>query len=195
MGQAVQETRRNVGWLTRGTLAALAATGALASAGAAAAPDEASKSATVALALCQKLEQAKLQYVAARDPKDPSRYVAAMHFPGQQLMVVSARYAAPALLNEKIFQRKYQDAYIDLNSASERATRIIFEDLKANGFVRAKAKDQPPDAYEVDGKRVVFDFDWRRQKMSEGDYFKVLATADEEYARLVGLLLDEVKKP
>src|SRR5262245_19579999 len=99
MRQAVGELRRDSGRVARRIGAALAA-GVLATAGAAAAPDDGSKSATAALALCKQLEQAKLQYVAARDPKDPARYVAAMHFPGQQLMVVSAKYGAPALLNE-----------------------------------------------------------------------------------------------
>jgi hypothetical protein len=185
--------RREAGGGIRRTLVAAAGIAATA-ATLGAARDEPSKSAPVAVALSQRLEQAKLQYIAARDPNDPSRYVAAMHFPGLQLMVVSARYAAPSLINEKILQRKYQEAYIDLNSASERGTRVIFEDLKANGIVRTKVKDQPPDAYEREGKRLVFDFDWRKQKLSEDEYFKTLSAADEEYARILGLLLEEAKK-
>jgi hypothetical protein len=194
---AQQDAQRKTGACTRGRrlVSTLVTAACLPVFTAAAAPEEASKSAPVAQALCKHLEQAKLQYIAARDPSDPSRYVAAMHFPGLQLMVVSAKYAAPSLLNEKIIQRKYQDAYIDLNSASERATRIIFEDLKANGMARTKVKDQPPDAYEVQGKRVVFDFDWRKQKITEDDYFKALTRADDEYARVLTLLLEEAKKP
>jgi len=194
MRQEGQRPGVDVGAIRR-ALAAAAAAGCFAvGAGADAAPDEPSKSAPLALELCQKLEQAKLQYIAARDPNDPSRYVAAMHFPGLQLMVVSARYSAPSLLTEKIIQRKYQDAYLDLNSASERATRVIYEDLKANGLARTKVKDQPPDAYEANGKRVVFDFDWRKQKITQDDYFKALSAADAEYARILGLLLEEAKR-
>ena len=119
-----------------------------------------------------------------------------MHFPGQQLMVVSAKYAAPSLLNEKLIQRKYQDAYVDLNSASERATRIIFEDLKANGIARTKMKDQPPDAYEAQGKTGRL-----RLRLAQAEDARKTTTsrrstrADEEYARVLALLLEEAKKP
>ena len=88
--------------------------------------------------------------------------------PGSQLMIVSARYGAPALLNEKVLLGKFQDAYIDLNSASEAATRVIVEDLRADGFALTKRKDMLRDSFEANGKRVVFDFDWRKQKLTEG---------------------------
>ncbi|HEY8551433.1 MAG TPA: hypothetical protein VIL35_15860 [Vicinamibacterales bacterium] len=154
----------------------------------------ASKSAATAAALAQQLEKNKMQYIATRDPKEEGRYIAAAHFPGS-LMVISATYAAPVLLNEKLLTRKYQEAYIDLNSASEPASRIFIEDLQANGFTLKKVKDGPIDAYEVGGKRIVFDFDWRKQKMSEEEYFATLQKADEQYARMLALLLEEAKRP
>src|SRR5688572_1678656 len=72
-----------------------------------------SKSASHAVALAKQLEQAKLQYIATKDPTEPGRFVAAMHLPGSQLMIVSAKYASPALLNEKLLLGRFQDAYID----------------------------------------------------------------------------------
>ncbi len=152
-----------------------------------------SKSAPAVEALVRRLEESKLQYIAARDPSEPGRFVAAVHFPGIQLMLVSARYAAPALLNEKLLGRRYQDAYVDLNSASERESRVFVEDLMADGFSLTKPKNPVNDAYEVKGKRVVFDFDWRKQKLSEKEYFALLTTADEQYARMLALLLAEAK--
>ena len=107
-----------------------------------------------AAALAKQLAQAKLQYIATKDPTDPGRFVAAMHVPGTQLMIVSARYGAPALLNEKVLLGKFQDAYIDLNSASEAATRVIVEDLRADGFALTKGKDMLRDSFESNGKRV-----------------------------------------
>jgi hypothetical protein len=154
-----------------------------------------SKSAPAVAELVRRLEEAKLQYIAAKDPSDPNRFVAAVHFPGIQLMVISARYAAPALLNEKLLGRRYQDAYVDLNSASERDSRVFVEDLLANGLTLTKTKDEPNDAYEEKGKRVVFDFDWRKQKLSEKEYFALLTSADEHYSRMLGLLLAEAKQP
>ena len=154
-----------------------------------------SKSAAQAAALTKQLEQVKLQYIATKDPSDPGRFVAAMHLPGQQLMIVSAKYASPALLNEKVLLGKFQDAYIDLNSASEAATRVIVADLRADGFPMAKNKDTVRDSYESSGKRVVFDFDWRKQKLTQAEYFTTLEQADAQYARMLELLLAEAQKP
>jgi hypothetical protein len=153
------------------------------------------KSAGAAVTLAKQLEQAKLQYIATRDPAEEGRFIAAMHFPGTNLMVISAKYSAPVLLNEKLIQRKFQDAYIDLNAASDRASRIFVEDLLANGFTLSKVKGQPFDAFESRGKRIVFDFDWKKQKLTQDEYLAALADADEQYARMLGLLLAEAKKP
>ena len=153
-----------------------------------------SKSSVQAAALAKQLAEAKLQYIATKDPSDPGRFVAAMHLPGAQLMIVSARYGAPALLNEKVLLGKFQDAYIDLNSASEAATRIIVEDLRADGFALSKGKDTLRDSFESNGKRVVFDFDWRKQKLTEAEYFSTLEAADTQYARMLALLIAEAQK-
>jgi hypothetical protein len=155
--------------------------------------EQASKSGPLAQALSQQLEQAKLQYIAARDPSEEGRFIAAMHLAGLQLLVISAKYAAPPLITEKLIQGKYQDAYIDLSSASERASRIIIDDLRANGLPRTKQKDQVADVYEAGGKRVVFDFDWRKQKLTEEEYAKALDAAETQYSRMLTLLLERAK--
>ena len=172
-----------------------AALGILLTASMAAAQAKPSKSAAQAAALAKQLEQVKLQYIATKDPSDPGRFVAAMHLPGSQLMIVSAKYASPALLNEKVLLGKFQDAYVDLNSASEAATRVIVEDLRADGFPMSKNKDTVRDSYESGGKRVVFDFDWRKQKLTQAEYFTTLEQADAQYARMLELLLAEAQKP
>jgi hypothetical protein len=173
----------------------LAATLAVALAAPAAAEDpKTSKSAVQAAALAKQLAQAKLQYIATKDPTEPGRFVAAMHLPGAQLMLVSARYGAPTLLNEKVLLGKFQDAYIDLNSASEAATRIIVEDLRADGFALTKGKDMMRDSFESNGKRVFFDFDWRKQKLTQAEYFSTLEAADTQYARMLELLIAEAQK-
>ena len=173
----------------------LAATVGLAGVASAADDGKASKSSVQAAALAKQLTQAKLQYIATKDPTEPGRFVAAMHVPGSQLMIVSAKYGAPALLNEKVLLGKFQDAYIDLNSASEAATRIIVEDLRADGFALAKSKDALRDSFESNGKRVIFDFDWRKQKLSQAEYFSTLEAADSQYARMLELLIAEASKP
>ena len=157
--------------------------------------DQESKSAGIAKELATQLDSAKLSHIAARDPEDPTRFVAAMYFPGMQIVTVSGKYSVPVLLNEKLLQRKYQDIYVDLSSASERTSRITIEDLRCDGlpFVRSKAGG-PADAWEQGTTRVVFDWDWKKQKLTEKDFLDKLSAADAQYARILGLLLAEAKK-
>ena len=185
---AMRVRRMALGTLMMATLAVAVA------APAAAEDAKPSKSSVQAAALAKQLAQAKLQYIATKDPTEPGRFVAAMHLPGSQLMIVSARYGAPALLNEKVLLGKFQDAYIDLNSASEAATRIIVEDIRADGFALAKSKDMMRDSFEANGKRVIFDFDWRKQKLTQAEYFSTLEAADTQYARMLELLIAEAQK-
>jgi hypothetical protein len=154
-----------------------------------------SKSSVAAAALTKALDKAKLQYFAAKDPAEPGRYVAAMLIPGNSMMLVSAKYASPALLNEKLLLGRFQDAYAELNAASELASRIICEDMRADGFTLTKTKDLARDSYETGGKRVVFDFDWRKQKLTQAEYFSTLEQADAQYARMLELLVAEAQKP
>jgi hypothetical protein len=162
---------------------------------AAAKDDTPSKSGPLAAALSKQLGADKMQYIAARDPNEEGRWVAAMHLAGVQISVISAKYAAPELLREKLLTSKYQDIYVDLSSASDRASRVIIDDLQGNGLARSKPKNPPFDAYEAAGKKVTFDFDWRKQKITQEEFFKTLEAADDQYARILGLLMDEAKKP
>jgi hypothetical protein len=40
----------------------------------------------------------------------------------------------------------------------------------------------------------VFDFDWKKQKLSEKDFYDKLSAADAAYTRILGILLAEAKK-
>src|SRR5258707_1394170 len=75
--------------------------------------------------LAAALAAAKLDSVAAKDPDQPDRYVAALYVPGRQLLVVSARYAVPVLLNEKLAKKDYREIYLDLYSASIAETKVF----------------------------------------------------------------------
>jgi len=174
---------------------ALALGGILARTGIASASDGApSKSSALAKELAQQLDQAKLEHIAARDPEDPTRFIGAMYFPGLQLITVSGKYSVPVLINEKLLNHNYKDVYIDLSSASERASRITVEDLRADGLPTARLKDGPADSFDQGGTSLVFDFDWKKAKLSQDEYLKKITAADEQYAKLLTLLLAEVKK-
>lgn len=153
-----------------------------------------SRSAGVAKELAQALDTAKLEAFAAKDPSHPDQYVAALYFSGAQLLVVSARYQAPVLLDEKIGQRNYRDVYIDLNSASIRDTKNFIEDLGANGLQPKREGNQPFDTVDLPTGQYVFDGDYKRQKLTEEDYQKAFAAADEKYVKMLTVLLGAVRK-
>ena len=133
------------------------------------------------------------RFIAAEDPSDPSRFVAAMLLPDLQLLLVSAAYRAPVLLRERVLTRKYQEAYQDLQAASVTDGKIVIEDLLANGLVARPAKGQGPDAATLSGKAFTFDGLWRKAKVSEADYTTAFEKAQKEYARVLGLLIAQAR--
>jgi hypothetical protein len=141
------------------------------------------------------LEQKKLDSVAARDPKAADTFVAALYFPGAQLLVVGAKYSAPALLTEKILRGQYRDVYIDLNAATDPATKVVIEDLYADGLRSRRKNEQPPDAI-TKGASEQFPFDgqWRKRKVSEDEYLRTFSEAETQYGRMLELLIAELKR-
>lgn len=135
------------------------------------------------------------RFIAAEDPTDHTRFVAAMLLPDLQLMLVSAAYKAPVLLRERVLTRKYQDAYQDLQAASIAEGKIVIEDLLANGLAVKPAKGQAPDFATIAGRTVTFDGQWRKAKIAEADYSTTYTKAEQEYTRLLALLIAQAKVP
>src|SRR4029453_4616677 len=98
------------------------------------------KSAAAAKELAQALDGAKLEAIAAADPSEPGTFVAALYFPCSQTLLVSSKYAAPALLTDKIAKQNSRDVYIDLNSASVAGSKVFVIDTNVDGSV-AKPKE------------------------------------------------------
>jgi hypothetical protein len=145
--------------------------------------------------LTSLLEQKKLDSVAARDPTGADAFVAALYFPGAQLLIVHARYSAPVLLNEKILRGNYRDVYIDLNAATDPATKVIIEDLYADGLRSRRSDSQPPDAITKGSKeQFAFDGQWRKRKLSEDEYLRTFSEAETQYSRMLELLIGELKR-
>ncbi len=153
-----------------------------------------SRSTALAKELATLLDQAKLDAMAARDPSSPDTYVAALYFTGSQLLVVSARYAVPVLLNEKLAKKDYREVYIDLNSASIAGTKVFVVDLLAEGLKSRRADEKSFDTYETASQRLVCDGDWKAQKMTEEQYMKAFADADAAYAKMLSVLIAQAKK-
>jgi hypothetical protein len=156
---------------------------------------QASKSAALAKELTAALDAAKLDAIAAKDPSEPDGFVGALYFPGVQLLVVSAKYSAPLAMTEQLSKKNYREVYLDLSSASVAGTKVFVEDLAANGLLAKVDDNQPFDTYELaGGKRMPLDGNWREQQLSEEEYMKAFAAADEQYSKMLSALLAEVKK-
>ena len=151
-----------------------------------------SRSGPLARELAELMVAQQLGAVAARDPDTPDRFVAALLFPDVQLLVVSARYAAPSLLQEQLDKRAYNEIYISLQQAAIADSKVFFQDLEADGL-HAKAQAAVDVMYERMVNQTVFDGNPRVHKMTEAAYAEKLAAADAAYSRLLALLIGELK--
>jgi hypothetical protein len=153
-----------------------------------------SKSAPLAKELTQLLDQSKLTTIAAKDSQGEGQYVAAMYFPGSQLLVVGARYAVPVLLDAKLNEAKYMDVYIDLNSASVAGTKVFVSDLMGDGLKARPGDEEPFDTYEAGGQTTSFDHNLKAQGLTEDEYMKRFADADARYTHMLTVLVNQLKK-
>jgi hypothetical protein len=153
-----------------------------------------STSAPLAKELATALGAAKIDNIAAKDPASPDTYIGALYIPDVELVVISGRYSAPVLLDARLTKKEYKDLYLDLNGASMPGTKVLVEDVGADGL-NAKRKENPPfDSFEARGKSTVFDGDWNKQKLSEEDYLRTFSEADTRYSQMLTALLAQLKK-
>lgn len=153
-----------------------------------------SESAKVAKQLAAALDAAKADSIAAKDPTRPGTYVAALYFPGAQLLVISAQYSAPTLLDQKLAKKEYREIYLDLYGAPMPGTKVFIEDFGADGFKVKPENDSVPDSCEASGKRTAFDGNWNAQKLSESEYQQSFTTAAGAYSKMLTALLEQLTK-
>ena len=96
------------------------------------------------------------------------------------------------MLVEKIKQKNFRDVYIDLSSASIAGSKVFVIDTGVDGLA-IKPGDAGADSYEHGPKEVLFDGDWRKSKLSEEDYRKTFAEADQRYTKMLSLLASQAK--
>jgi hypothetical protein len=149
-----------------------------------------SKSAPLAKQLAQLLDASKLDSIAAADPNNGS-FVAALYIPGTQLLVVSGKFNSPTGANERIKNKEYRDLYMDLQGAALPGSRLFASDVSCDGLVKGNG-DGASDSWDAANKSLTFE-GHKKAKMSEDEYAKAFADADEQYARILTLLLAQVK--
>ena len=143
-----------------------------------------SKSADLAKQLAQLLDEKKIDAIAAADA-EPGSFIAALYFPGTQLLAVSAKYSAPQLLNEKLAKKDYRDVYVDLSSASTPGTKVFVMDTFADGLVAKPKGDSPADSVDMPNGSTSFDGDAKKAK--------TFSDADAAYVKILQALIAKLK--
>lgn len=152
----------------------LAAVCALAVVVGAGGPALAQESAGLATELAELLSAAGLEAIAAKDTEGTDRFVAALAFPGQ-LLVVSARYEVPMYVEAKIVKAQYREVYIDLNAASIAETKVLITDVGADGL---SAEGDAVDMLDTGSGPSKFDGD---------------PAADAQYSRMLRALIAQAR--
>lgn len=143
--------------------------------------------------LAQLLDQKKLDSIAAPDPDAPGTYIGALYFPGTQLLVVEAQYAAPAMLNDLLGRKDFRGVYVELSSASVVSSKVFVMDALANGLAFKPSGGAPADSIERATVVTAFDGNWKKAKISEADYAKAFTDADAAYTRVLQILIKQLK--
>jgi hypothetical protein len=170
--------------------------------GVAALPAQSQAPATAAKAkeLAGLLQAKKLEAIAARVPGDSGRYVAALLIPNIQLLTVTALHGRPMDTEYYLYNKDFKTAYIDLNSSSLVTERIVVDDALGDGLVALPGKSLAHDAIVKGSSRQIFDGDFadprrkNQKKISQDDYMKAFGEAEQQYLKVLGILIDELKK-
>jgi len=148
----------------------------------------ANQSAPLARDLVAALEAASLDSIAAADPMEEGRFVAALHVPGQ-LLVISAKHPSMTAIAQRITAGLYRDVYLDLQGTPTAEGKFFVQDTGEDGIVNAPRGQGSIDVVYRDGKTtIVFNGDARAQGMNGAEYDKALDQADADYARALGVL-------
>lgn len=156
-------------------------------------PAQESKSADLARQLAQLLDDKKMDAIAAPDAATPGAFIAALYFPGTQLLAVSAKYAAPQLLSDKLAKKDYRDIYVDLSSASVAGSKVFVMDTFADGLVAKPKGDSPADSVERAAGSTSFDGEPKKAKMSDADYAKAFDECEAAYVKMLATLIAKLK--
>jgi len=132
-----------------------------------------------------------LDAIAAQDPEQPDRFVAALLIPNSQLLVVSATYPNPGELQAQLAQKNYRDVYAALQQPVAQQTRIFFIDAGCDGL--RSGGDAVDIMYEKGTQQTLFDGRWKPQGLTEAAYTKKVESAEHDYSRLLSILVASIK--
>ena len=147
------------------------------------------KSAQLVKQLVSAMSARQLDAIAAPDPDEPGRFVAALTFPEVQLLAVSSRHRAADYITQQIGKKQFREVYVMLQEGSA-STRLTVHDMGCDGIVPGGVDI----LYEGANEKIRFDGKWADQSLTEAAYLEKQKDADEKYSRVLTILLDAVKK-
>ena len=153
---------------------------ALGLAASAAAQRQTGTSAATVKELANLLESHKQTAIAAKDPQSGA-FVAALFYPGVQLLVVTGTPIAPSAVEAQLAAKNFQDVYAALQDGAAQTGRLFVQDLGADGL------NDGGDSIDVvydQGQQTLFDGNPRSHKLSAKAYHDAFTSAD---ARANGL--------
>ena len=162
----------------------------------------AATSAAKAKELAALMQSKKLEAFAAKVPEQPARYAAVLLSPGVQMTLVSSTYERFSDIDYRIYYKDFMNAYMDLRTGVLAKDRVIIEDHKCDGLLPAPGKEAAPDIVEGGTAPRTFDGDFadpkkraaKPPKISPDEYLKLYTDNDAAYAKLLDVLLAELKK-
>jgi hypothetical protein len=154
----------------------------------------ASESQAAAKTLTDELGRRGITVVAAKDPNAEAVFVAATYIPGVELLVVSARSTAPAYLDQLLAWKQFDQVYASLNGASLPDGKLFIQDMRADGLTPSREDGGTFDiVYQDVTKTTMFDGNWKKQNLSEAEYRSRFAQVDGRYAKVLSLLLAQLR--
>jgi hypothetical protein len=159
--------------------------------GPSAAQSNSSRSQDLAKQLVSAMASRHLDAIAAADPAEPGRFIAALAFPDVQLLVVSSRHPSVDYLKQQIAKRLFRDVYGILHEGPD-ADRTFFLDMGCDGI--QTGGENVDVLYQGRSQQTRFDGKWEAQSLSEAEYTLRLTQAEGQYERTLTVLLDAVKR-
>jgi hypothetical protein len=150
--------------------------------------------------LATLLQAKKLESYAVRDPEETGRFVAVFLIPNVNLLLVAATHERPTDMEYWIYNKDFKSAYADLRSSILAKRKVTVEDAFCDGLVAQPPKNQLPDVMTVEAAKHNFDgifADPKKRdlkKISLEDYTKNFTADDQQYQRMLGVLVDDLKK-
>lgn len=141
--------------------------------------------------LAQAMSERKLTAMSVKDPAEADRYAAVMLFPDVQLLLITARTENQAYVDSQLRAGNHAEIYAALHQGIGES-KLFVQDMGVDGIHRAKGG--PTDVvYEKGADETILNGDRKATDLSEADYAKTVTRLDEQYTRMLKLLLEAVK--